>query len=83
MNDVRHYDPFDGILEECDDIQLELEDVCESFEILIFEVETEVSDITEMLERIQDHLEQVKKSYCRCTRGSLIKPQEAFDQESL
>lgn len=78
--DDQHSASFDEILEECGDVQLELDDICESCEFLIFEVEMSLHDIAEMLEKVQDHLNQVKKAYSRSTRDSLMKSQEAIGQ---
>ena len=57
----QHY--FHDILEECYDVQLELEDARESYEILISDIELVVEEISEHLERIRNHLNEVSAGF--------------------
>jgi len=48
------------LLEECYDVQLELGDLGESYELLICDIELAIEEIRENLERVQAHLQKVE-----------------------
>ena len=49
-----------NLLEECYDVQLELGDLGESYELLICDIELAIEEIRENLERVQAHLQKVE-----------------------
>ena len=71
MDELIQY-TFHEILSECYDVQRELEDIRESYEILVSDVELVAEEISEQLIRIRDHLEQVETAF-RSYRRSLPK----------
>lgn len=48
---------------DCYNVQSELEDLCDSCEILISDIELGVQDITENLERIRGHLKKLEEEF--------------------
>ena len=44
---------LNDILEGCYDVQLELNDLIESYELLIYDIELAIGEISEYLERVQ------------------------------
>ena len=48
------------LLEECYDVQLELGDLGESYELLICDIELAIEEIRENLEQVQAHLQKVE-----------------------
>ena len=50
-------------LEGCYDVQLELEDLNESFETLVLDIELIIRELSENLERVRDHLQEVEDSF--------------------
>lgn len=57
------------LLDECYDVQLELEDASELYEILISDIETVSEEISEYLERVRTHLGQVENSFRNYNNG--------------
>ena len=56
------------ILEECYDVQLELSDLGESYELLICDIEIVIEEIRENLERVQAHLQKVEDTFLSFNR---------------
>lgn len=54
---------FHDILEECYDVELELEELGESYEIMLTDIELVIETIREDLERVQDHLQKVENAF--------------------
>ena len=48
---------------DCYNVQSELEDLCDAWEILISDIELGVQDITENLERIREHLKKLEEEF--------------------
>ena len=68
-----------NILEEYYDVQLELEDLIESYELLIYDTELAIGEISESLERVQEHLKKVEITF----RNSGRRLQEPESIDSL
>lgn len=56
------------ILEECYDVQLELGDLGETYELLICDIELAIEEIRENLERVQAHLQKVEDTFLNFNR---------------
>ena len=56
------------ILEEYYDVQLELSDLGESYELLICDIEIVIEEIRENLERVQAHLQKVEDTFLSFNR---------------
>ena len=68
-----------NILEEYYDVQLELEDLIESYELLIYDIELAIGEISEYLERVQEHWKKVEVTF----RNSGRRLQEPESIDSL
>ncbi len=62
MSEQKQY-TIHELLEECYDVQMELDDVRESYEILVSDIELVVDEISEHLERISEHLKLVENNF--------------------
>lgn len=62
MNDPSQH-KFHEFLEDCYNVQLELEDLIESFEALIYDIELALGELSENHERIHEHLQQVESDF--------------------
>ena len=62
------------ILEECYNVQLELGDLCDSYELLIYDIELAIGEISENLERVQEHLQKVEVAFHNCNSRLRDKP---------
>ena len=65
---------LNDILEGCYDVQLELNDLIESYELLIYDIELAIGEISEYLERVQEHLQKVEATF-RNNEHRLQKPE--------
>lgn len=79
---AREQSELHDILEECYDVQLELGDLGEAYELLIYDIELAIGEISETLERVQEHLQKVEDAFHDCSRrlqdetGAIGSPQE-------
>ena len=64
-------------LENCSDIQMELEDTCDSFDILIEDIQMISDELRGDLERIQDHMLYCKALLRKSTAN--IRPDKEED----
>ncbi len=62
MNDARR-SAFHDLLGECYEVQQELEDLRESYEILICDIELAVEEINENLKQVRNHLQKVENIF--------------------
>ena len=68
---------FHDILEACYDVQLELEELGESYEILISDIELVLGELSENLERIRSHLSRVEVGIFSCSSQFQQETQQA------